>query len=347
MAVLRFPNPVSDVPKFVTVFQLLYRNLESQTDFGQDDIVRVLIAEGQASSCGAIGELALERSTRRDRSRDPLYNQAKMYSELYRQLGWLHTGRDSGHFDFPGIAQYVARDGWPSGLIEESLYSIVFPNPYVESRGGHILRPFALLLKSMRELDGVMCRDEMIVAVLSAEDDRDHSKCAAKVEMVSAMRGHHDRLADALDEAAGGVQLNTVRNYTRFPLGVLRSTDWARPERNKALYGRSLTAYRLTEQGEATADRLLSKVDVRHSDLESSGDPGRAAFVLLAIYEMLGRAGYDITRVRPHFSHLRGVCSGILSQLGTDDFGDILYSPYQQAPKSDLSAASALDGSLG
>ncbi|MES2143060.1 MAG: hypothetical protein V4516_01585 [Pseudomonadota bacterium] len=37
-----------------------------------------------------MGEEAVARSTRADRSRDPLYNQLKMYAELFRTLGWLH-----------------------------------------------------------------------------------------------------------------------------------------------------------------------------------------------------------------------------------------------------------------
>ena len=139
MGVLRFPNPVSDVQKFVDVFRLLHGALADSENFGHDEIAKVLIETGQASSCGTVGDAALKRSTRADRSRDPLYNQAKMYSELFRMLGWLHCGTNSGHFVFSGVAKYIASEAFSSPLVQESLYSIVFPNPHVENRGGHVL----------------------------------------------------------------------------------------------------------------------------------------------------------------------------------------------------------------
>jgi hypothetical protein len=56
MAVLRFPNPASDVPTFVEVFRILQKHLKKPS-FGHDDIVRVFIKNGQASSCGAVARL--------------------------------------------------------------------------------------------------------------------------------------------------------------------------------------------------------------------------------------------------------------------------------------------------
>ncbi len=55
----------------------------------------------------------------------------------------MHPGSDSGHFVFSELASYVAGERLDSPLILESIYSIVFPNPHVENRGGHTIRPFS------------------------------------------------------------------------------------------------------------------------------------------------------------------------------------------------------------
>lgn len=346
MAVLRFPNPVSDVPKFVDVFRILHKHL-TIPNFGQDDIVRVLINHGQVSSCGTVGDEALSRSTRDDRSRDPLFNQAKMYSELYRMLGWMHPGTDSGHFIFSDIAQYIATEKLDSPLILESLYSVVFPNPHVENRGGHLLRPFAQILHTMRGLGGIINRDELIISVLCLADDRKPNALTEQVAAIKSIRGRRQRLIDALTKAAGTLQENTLKNYTRFPLGVLKSSGWAEAVNLKGVYEKPIKMYRLTKAGEKFADELAAKVDVRHADLAKFSDAERAAFVLLSQYEQFGRGGFDLSSVKQYFPRLMKQCDPILKSIKQSSFDSVLYSPFQQAPPLDIQLAKDLDSSLG
>jgi hypothetical protein len=349
MAVLRFPNPVSDVPKFVDVFRLLHQYLITP-NFGQDDIVKILIEQGQVSSCGTVGDDALARSTREDRSRDPLFNQAKMYSELFRMLGWIHPGTDQGHFVFSDIAPYIASERINSSLILESLYSIVFPNPHVETRSGNSIRPFAQILYMMRAMGGLLSRDELIISVLSLDDDRKPNAIENQVSEIKSIRGKLDRLLNRLTqtaEEAGIGQTNTLQNYTRFPLGVLRSTGWADSERVKGVYEKPHTMYRLTKEGNAFADDLMKKVDVRHAQLEAFDDAERAAFVLMSQYEQLRRAKFDVSAVLPYYPVLLKQCEPILKSIKQTSFDRILYSPFQQAPPLDIQLAKQLDASLG
>jgi hypothetical protein len=88
---LRFPNPGSDIPSFILTFQVLYEHLGEQAVVTRDDMSAAMVKQNRASSCGFMGEEALKRSTREDRCRDPMYNQSKMYSELYRMLGWFRS----------------------------------------------------------------------------------------------------------------------------------------------------------------------------------------------------------------------------------------------------------------
>jgi hypothetical protein len=262
-------------------------------------------------------------------------------------LGWMHPGSDSGHFVFSELASYVAGERLDSPLILESIYSIVFPNPHVENRGGHTIRPFSQILKMMRLLGGLICRDELIVSVLAMTDDREPDISPTKAEAISRIRGKRQRLVDALSNVADSLQENTLKNYTRFPLGILKSTGWAESVNQKGLYERSIKVYRLTAAGEKLADLLNTKIDVRHSDLANFSESERAAFVLLSQYEQFGRGGFDLEPVREHYPRLLQMCRPILLKFNQHSLDNILYAPFQQSPSLDLDLAKKLDESFG
>ena len=109
---LRFPNPGSDISSFIRIFTELYAALQHLTSFDLDDFTQVLVERNLATSCGHMGSEALRRSTRDDRSLDPLYNQSKMYTELYKVLGWLHpTSEGALVFKFTLLGAHVVQAG--------------------------------------------------------------------------------------------------------------------------------------------------------------------------------------------------------------------------------------------
>jgi len=138
--------------------------LRQRSAFGLDDMSKALVECNLATSSGYMGEEALLRSTREDRSRDPLYNQSKMYSELFKVLGWLHPSPTSAlRFRFTYLGAHVVearRD--PSAIFRESILGIVYPNAILNVKGNYALRPFATILRTIEALDGLLCRDEMI-----------------------------------------------------------------------------------------------------------------------------------------------------------------------------------------
>jgi len=87
---IRFANPGSDISSFIRIYVELFESLRDKKSFDLDDITAALIERNLVTSYGYMGQEALTRSNREDRSRDPLYNQSKMYSELYKVLEWLH-----------------------------------------------------------------------------------------------------------------------------------------------------------------------------------------------------------------------------------------------------------------
>src|ERR1700681_2278525 len=126
---LRFPNPGSTITNFISVYTAAFERLNGFV-VGLDDIVAVVVAANLATSSGYMGDQAVARSTRADRSRDPLYNQLKMYAELFRALGWLHpTPGSSLNYTFTLLGrQVVAAGDNYMPLFRESVLGIVFPS---------------------------------------------------------------------------------------------------------------------------------------------------------------------------------------------------------------------------
>jgi len=187
--VLRFPNPGSTIENFVSVYGAAFERLNGHT-VDLDEIVATVVAANLATSSGYMGEEAVARSTRADRSRDPLYNQLKMYAELFRILGWLHpTPQSALNFTFTLLGQQVVAAGRDFGpLLEECVLGIVYPTPILAVKGEFDLRPFAFILRVMAACDGHLSRDEMIIGPLSAASDRGKKNLDTVVATIEAAR---------------------------------------------------------------------------------------------------------------------------------------------------------------
>ena len=126
---LRFPNPGTTIANFVFVYTAAFERLQGQI-VTLDDIVAATVEANLATSSGYIGSEAIARSTRTDRSRDPLYNQLKMYAELFRALGWLHPTENSAlNYTFTLLGrQVVAAGQYYLPLLEETVLGISYPS---------------------------------------------------------------------------------------------------------------------------------------------------------------------------------------------------------------------------
>ncbi len=157
----RFSNAVSDISKFIQTYRSLYQefsDLPPGKCFDHDDAGAFLALNGLASSQGAIGQTALQRSRRPDRSRDPLYNQHKAYSEMYRMLGWYEPGTRQTNFRITEFGEYVYESKRDSdeerNLFALNILHIASPNAMTEVKVMNILRPFPLILKVANRLGG-------------------------------------------------------------------------------------------------------------------------------------------------------------------------------------------------
>lgn len=333
---LRIANPGSDLGTFVRVFRGLYSELSGLRSFGLDDMSRAMVKLNLLTSSGYMGAEALERGYRDDRSRDGPFNQSKMYSELFRMLGWVHPLLESrGEFRFTYLGAHVAAARTDtSKILEESLLGIAFPNPFVQAKARVDLRPFAAMLRAIAELDGIITRDELIVGPLCLSNDRDASEWATMIATIRKARGSQARLATLLEKVSKErkITLVTMRNYTRFPLAALQGAEWTEKVVLKEVYGSRMVFLRLTEKGAKVVERVGADVDIRASDLAGAGGELIDACVRTGFFGMMARAGFEIGPVAADLTRDRAV----LARAGKSD--RILFSPFQELDLATLTA---------
>ena len=328
---LRFPNPGSTIENFVSVYGAAFERLNGRS-VDLDDIVDAVVRANLATSSGYMGDEAVARSTRADRSRDPLYNQLKMYAELFRILGWLHpTPQSALKFTFTLLGEQVVaagRDYWP--LLEECVLGIIYPTPILTVKGDFDLRPFAFILRVMAACDGHLSRDEMILGHLSATSDRGQDRLDAVISKIRAARATSSRTEEFVAEVSSArkIQVNTLQNYTRWPIALLRDSGWATRGSAKFRDGRKYGTFHLTDKGLELAERVKSAVDLRVDDVEKLAPEERRALAVISHFRMLERSGFDVTPLEARIAEAEALGASALKRLGADGH-NLLFSPFQ------------------
>jgi hypothetical protein len=349
---LRFPNPGSDIARLVNSYRLIHRaaHYRDAYVFDLDFMTEVMTEHFQASSRGAVGSTARLRSADQDRSRDPLYNQLKMYSEVYRMLGWLRPAKKRLEFSTTILGDLIAEDfadrpDLVHGLTRQCFMGMTFPNPATNNVGVTNLRPFRWLLMLAAELGGAVTRHEMILCLLAVVDDLAPSAFEDAADCVRAARGGSRRHLDnavAAYAKASKIQVNTLENYTRLPVGVLKSAQlgWAESQRVAHLYDKPVSALLLTGLGHSDAEWLRTAVDIREDQLAQFGLDERAHFANYGYYAMLLRLEQDVSA---DLMVAQAGCTGILEALNVTSPLLLLYSPVQQADDKVLERASNVE----
>jgi hypothetical protein len=338
---LRFPNPGSTIANFVSVYAAAFKALNGRV-VDLDDLVRAVVDANLATSSGYVGDEAVSRSTRDDRSRDPLYNQMKMYAELFRTMGWLHpTQASSLSYTFTLLGEQLVAAGqeyWP--LLKQCVLGIAYPTRVLTVMGDANLRPFAFILKTMKASGGYLSRDEMIIGPLSAASDQDArivADVAAKITVARRNEATMDAALTAVSKSRS-IQINTLQNYTRWPIAVLRDSGWVEPFQARLGDGRKYKVFALTESGREIATMLESAIDLRLSDVEALTQEVRDAVALVAHFRMLDRAGFDIAPIQDRVDKALMVTVATLPLL-SDTRRAILFSPFQSLALDDVQRA--------
>lgn len=336
---LRFPNPGSTIANFISVYTAAFERLNGFV-VGLDDIVAVIVGANLATSSGYMGDQAVARSTRADRSRDPLYNQLKMYAELFRALGWLHpTEGSSLTYTFTLLGRQViaaGRNYLP--IFGESVLGISYPSHVLTVKGGFDLRPFAFILRTMLAAGGYLSRDEMIVGPLSATSDRSMDAATRLATTIQGLRARARDLDDSLNDLAAQrrTQVNTLHNYTRWPIAVLRDCGWVEKSAQVRRDRTRFEAFRLTTEGQKVAQRVVAAFDLRLDQTDTLPIREKTALSLAAHYAMLGRAGFELAPVLPRLQSLRQDEEAARQRLKIPSGQELLFSPFQSLSLSDI-----------
>ena len=331
---LRFPNPGSNIGNLIRIYNELYFELLDNQPFSFDDISYILAVKNLATSSGYMGKEALKRSTREDRTRDPMFNQSKMYAETFRFLGWIHpTEGSNSDFQFTYFGAHVThimRD--PKPFMRECLIGIAYPTETLDVRGTYVLRPFFTILKTLRALGGYMSRDEMIIGPLSLDDDTSDDNFNAMVARLKDIRvAGADALQSELEQVTGStgkiLSKATRSNNTRFPLAALLWSDWTIVERKKVHYGRSQQYHCLTDFGKDYIDALDTAIDIRNDDMNNKYYGHEKSLIRLSFYQTLQRGGFDISS---EIEELTNNLEELQSLNSSIEDSNIIFSPYQE-----------------
>ena len=353
--VFRFSNAATGITKFIQTYCSIYEHFYPTTSqgiyFGHREASQFMASTGLASSLGAIGEEAIRRSEREDTSRDPLYNQHKMYSEIYRMLGWYEPGSMNTNFNLPEYGDYIVNSDIDtvSKLFAMNVLHIVSPNPLTNVRGGNILRPFPLILKLMGKLDGLISRDELILTVLACPNDREENYVEDAAKRIRAIRSKGTaELREQIVKlkAAVGVSSDDVLpNYTRFPIAALKWTNWAEGKNEKGIYpDKNIKFLKITKDGRNALGRVNAALDIRYEDLKQYSDEEKAAFAVWSNLFQLGKVGFKISEYGDVIDLLKNKSRAIFNDFHVKDYDELLFFGYQEAPRDILRIGNELIG---
>ncbi|WP_287366524.1 hypothetical protein, partial [Thauera sp.] len=302
---LRIPNPGSDIDIFVRIFRDLHAVLKDKADFDLEAMKRALVETNNVASQGAFGEEALRRSFHKDKSRDRIYNQAKMYAELYRTLGWLQSTSSALRYAFSWLGEHAAYTHDPKPLMVECLLGMSYPNDVLGVQGDQSVRVFPAILGTAAALGGGITRDEMIVGPLSIRDDRDSAAISAMIARLKRCRTEPSRMKAEIAALSKARKIShvTMGNYTRFPIAAVQWAGWCEKT--------SRSMFTLTAEGRAAIDRLSKLNDFRISDYKALPEAAKAPMMRLSAHVMLARAGFDLSSARERMDADRATLNGL------------------------------------
>lgn len=333
---IRFPNPGSDISQLINIFKLLYANLSNAEHFNLNNMADIMAAENVASSSGYIGAQALEKSyEHKDFSRNPLYNQAKMYAEVYRFMGWIVSNENSAlqfHFTFLGV--HIATAGVYSGkLFEQCLLGITYPNQILDVKFNDRNKPFVSIMKAVSKLDGEICRDEILIGPMNLNNGYDASELLKLSEKIIEIRASKDysNLQSELQNLSTvlGINLNTMKNYTRFVISSLVFSGWLTKE-DSNVYGIKKGFLKITKKGLNLVNQLEKSESIDGNELHKQSADVVKSISKLGFIQMLERAGFVVEEELSSMD--------IEIQTALDLYGkkDIFFSPYQFFNKENL-----------
>ena len=329
----RFPNPGSKIEMLIHIFKSIVPILIKKQYFSLYDMELAMINNRLVSSEGYTGMEAFKRSLRDDASRDPIYNQAKMYAEVYRSLGWFSSSPDNNlNFGVTELGRIISQldDSLNKEIYKEAVLGIVEPNKILDKKDGLIMRPFKLFLNTIKALHNKICKLELILGPMMISDN-DAEEVKKMVNRVNLLRGSFYELQNEMKEIieSTGIAKNTMENYTRLPIATLEYLGWIKKEKTDALYpgSRNMVVMTLTDKGGSDIEYYNSLVDIRINEFNELNEIEQNALIRLSFYQQLKRMKTDIEY---DYSKREEDIEILSNKYGNNP--QFLFSPYQTLP---------------
>lgn len=313
---LRIPNPISDLTEVVKIYCDIFPILKAYKDFELDVVSKALIEKSDVTSQGAIGIEALERSTRLDRSRDPIYNQSKALCELYRLLGWLQSTTAQTKYIATYLGEALVNASNKDDVVEECLIGLSYPNECVEVKADTNLRPFKSILYYINK-NTTLSRDEIIYGVLNIDDDTNMSELETLSSNMIEFRKTKNGLKNELIKIGKEINIKydpTMGNYTRFPISAIKWANFGEKKNN---------TYYVTQEAKNKYNELKDSQDFRLKDFNKLKKEEKKHLVTYSHLKMLQGFGLQIDEHKLRESYRFLVDNGIIKNK------NILFSPFQ------------------
>lgn len=336
---IRFRNPGTSKIIQIEMLKALYVELKDYETFSLDDMANVFAYENLMSAAGFSGENALIKGYSKDRSRDTPYNNAKMYAEIFRTLGWMTSAYEGSSYPvkFTYIGIHIAtinNSEVENKLYLESILGIIDPNEIMDVKYNIHSRIVISILESMTLLDNFIYKHEIAMSPMSINDNLDNFKVKimAIKENRKIMSNDQFKLEFENFSKKLGISPTTVDNSTRMPVALLKHSDLVTDSREN-IYGVSKKVLRISELGQKTLKHYKNMKDIRLSEFNKYSILEQNSLIRIGIFSMLERADYDISKYSHFLDNDKIICEKILNNK------ELLFSPYQMLKISRIEMA--------
>lgn len=340
---LKFRNPGTNFVLHIQIIKGLYKKFRGDIPFSLEDMANVIaVQENLMTAYGYSRESAIQLSDRKDKSRDSVYNNAKMYAEHFRILGVItpyYTNKS-----YPLLLTYIGVHIATSNqnaipLYEQCIWGINNPTELTDKvKYSENSRFLKCTLNTLVDLGGIMYKHELCMGPMSINDE-DSTEYYNMIKFISTIRGDNSRLNIAFKNFSRSLKMSTVSvdNQTRMPVAFLSQFKYIEPIRNTSLYNKNKLCIKITPHGIETYNYLKSMKDMRLKEFNSYDKNIQLSLIRLGIYSMLKRARYNLSSVDNIIKQDSEICAKILNGK------ELLFSPYQTIKRTLIEEALNID----
>lgn len=333
---IRFRNPGTQYDTQIEIFKKLYQELKEYEYFNLENMAQIIAKYKLLTSYGYSGDNAIKISKTENKSLDATYNNAKMYAEVFRLLGWVAP---YGEKTYPLIFTYLGKkvaeleNEKILSLYSECVLGINNPQKIMEVKYNEKHRFFKTALITLEDLDNIMYKHELCLGPMSLNDDLNEIEYNKMIKYLKAIRGdysNYQREFKSLCEELN-VKSTLPDNCTRLPIAFMKNCEWIENVKSKEIYSpKTLECFRLTEKGKKLVAKLKDIKDLRLDEYLEYSEEIKSSLIRLGLYYMLKRANVSVEDFSESLENDLLRCKYILNGR------ELYFSPFQTITPNEI-----------